>query len=134
LIKRFLQKIKIQGNCWIWQGSKDSDGYAKVWRNKTFKLAHRFIYEYYHGNIDSNLTLDHLCRTHACVNPAHLEQVTIQENVLRGEGIAAQNARKTHCPKGHEYSGYNNRGTRICKICLSENALKYYYAVVLKHC
>jgi hypothetical protein len=53
------------------------------------------------------LTLDHLCRNKACVNPAHLEPVTNRENVLRGVGLSAENARKTHCKRGHPLSGDN---------------------------
>ncbi|MGH9151353.1 MAG: HNH endonuclease [Acidimicrobiales bacterium] len=30
------------------------------------------------------LTLDHLCRDRRCVNPAHLEPVTVAENLRRG--------------------------------------------------
>ena len=54
-------------------------------------------------------SLDHTCRVRHCVNPHHLQDVTIRENVLRSEGVAAINAKKTHCPKGHEYSGGNLR-------------------------
>lgn len=74
--------------------------------------------------IPDDLTLDHLCRVRACVNPDHMEPVTIRENALRGETAAARNAAQTHCPQGHEYTGENTyvttAGSRRCRTCTRE--------------
>jgi hypothetical protein len=79
------------------------------------------VYELLVGPVGADLTLDHLCRNRACVNPDHLEPVTIAVNVLRGESPPARNARKTHCPQGHEYTPdntyYNQKGWRACATC-----------------
>jgi hypothetical protein len=43
--------------------------------------------------------------------------------VLRGEAPTAVNARKTHCPKGHELTGNNlvaSKPGRQCRICWNE--------------
>lgn len=69
--------------------------------------AHVVVYEVYKGKVPDGLDLDHLCKVRHCVNPDHLEPVTRRENVLRGEGLAAINANKTHCKRGHEFSGAN---------------------------
>lgn len=109
-------KIEIIGECWEAQGWSDKDGYRNLWFAGKNWRAHRLIYELYVGELDSNLVIDHLCRNVKCVRPEHLEQVTTQENTKRGnDGIHERN--KTHCPRGHEYSGVDKRGKRLCKIC-----------------
>lgn len=69
--------------CWVWRGSCDTSGYAKVkMRNRTI-VAHRYVYEHYFGEL-GELTVDHLCNRHRnCLNPAHFEAVTGGENSIR---------------------------------------------------
>jgi hypothetical protein len=45
--------------------------------------------------------------------------VSMRVNVLRGEGLAAHNARREHCPNGHAYTAYlRRRGPqRLCLEC-----------------
>lgn len=75
-------------------------------------------------SVSHMLDQHHLCRVRHCVNPAHMEPVTIRQNVLRGEGNAAQNARKTHCVHGHPLEGDNlkvtPKGWRVCLTCRRE--------------
>jgi hypothetical protein len=47
--------------------------------------AHRAVYEILVGDVADGLDMDHLCRTPACVNPAHLEPVTHAVNMRRGK-------------------------------------------------
>lgn len=46
--------------------------------------AYRAYYMLFIGPIDEGKQLDHLCRNRKCVNPSHLEPVTLKENVRRG--------------------------------------------------
>lgn len=108
--------------CWLWNGSINN-GYGRVWLGgKAPLLVHRVAYSVLVGPIPEGLTIDHLCRQPSCVNPAHLEPVTQRENLLRGETIAAHNARKTHCSRGHEFTPENtalrkDKNGCLCRRC-----------------
>ena len=124
-------RIKIDENgCWIWQRQIGRHGYALVSDKVTSYRMHRQSYMFYKGEIPKGLVLDHLCRNKPCINPEHLEPVTNRENVLRGVGISAVNAKKTHCSRGHELSGDNlyiapKDGSRKCRACKALNWPKY---------
>lgn len=126
---RFLKlTFKDENGCWVWLGSKTKTGYGMYhhydenMKNKSVK-AHRAAYVEFVGKVMDGLTLDHLCKNRLCVNPQHLEPVTIKENVMRGNTITALNSKKTHCIRGHALSGDNlyiaKKGSRVCKACHS---------------
>lgn len=99
-----------EGHCHVFTGSVNSSGYGRLWHPPTRKrrLAHRIAWVAFHGrDVPEGLTIDHLCRNRLCVNPEHLEAVSNGENVKRGIGFAATNARKTHCSRGHALGGSN---------------------------
>lgn len=107
--------------CWVWIGDATPRGYGRFMnQNGKVVRAHRVFYELLRGPIPDGLSIDHLCRVTSCVNPDHLEAVTNKENVLRGIGPTARNAKKTHCPLGHEYDAANTRHdkkSRFCREC-----------------
>jgi hypothetical protein len=95
-------------------------GYSRVTILGRGRLAHRLCWELANGPVPDGLDLDHLCRNRACCEVSHLEPVTRQVNLLRGETIAARNAARTHCPAEHEYTPENTQmkdGTRQCRQC-----------------
>jgi hypothetical protein len=124
---RFWIKVKIglPDECWEWQARKDKHGYGVFSLTHSQRvLAHRFAYESKIGPIPAGLTIDHLCRNHPCCNPAHMEPVTIGENVRRGMSAQIEATRRraiTHCPQGHPYDAENTyitpSGARACKTC-----------------
>lgn len=122
LAERFEEKyVAAENGCWQWTAGKMSHGYGMIAVGRTMKYAHRVAYELLVGPIPDGLTIDHLCRNRACVNPEHLEAVTIQENVRRG-------CTKTHCLRGHVYDEVNTYtskvGHRQCRVCARESDLR----------
>lgn len=111
--------------CWLFAGYIAPNGYGYFYvRGSGYGsspvIAHRVMYENEVGRISDGKQLDHLCRVRACINPEHLEPVTLKENVLRGIGITARNAKKTHCPKGHlldQISRNKDKAYRRCATC-----------------
>jgi hypothetical protein len=83
--ERFWAKVEKTDACWLWTGSRNGRGYGllNVATGASPVRAHRFSYELLVGTIPAGLQLDHLCGVKACVNPAHLEPVTNEENSRR---------------------------------------------------
>lgn len=127
LSDRFWSKVDTSGPCWEWTATRNHLGYGQIWSGPRGRLlmAHRAAYELLVGPIPEGLELDHLCRNRACVDPDHLEPVTHAENMRRAPYDAPASKRaKTHCPKGHPYSGsnlyVNPKGSRECRACRKE--------------
>lgn len=111
-----------EDECWPWQGSRTETGYGQFGLRSRPLRAHRVAYIYANGLIPDGLVVDHICQNRACVNPAHLRAVTERVNILENSnGLAAANAAKTHCKRGHllcpENLEKNSNGYRSCKIC-----------------
>lgn len=125
--ERFWTRVDKSGECWLWVGSLDQDGYGKYGR-PTMR-AHIFAYTTEVGPVPDGLELDHLCRNRRCVRPLHLEPVTNAVNVLRGEGPSAMNARKIQCDAGHPFDSENTymapSGKRVCRTCVRAAGARY---------
>lgn len=78
-------RVDKKTGCWNWAGHVMKNGYGQRRDRATGKAttAHRHMYERAIGKIEPGLSLDHLCKNKACVNPKHLEPVTQGENVRR---------------------------------------------------
>lgn len=98
------------GDCWAWSGEHTPKGYGRFvfgGRARRREYAHRVSWTLARGPIPDGMVIDHVCRNRGCCNPDHMEVVTSRENTLRGDGVTAAHAQKTHCRNGHPLSGDN---------------------------
>lgn len=113
------------GECWLWTGVLNRNGYGRFSVGGHRRVAHRWLYQSLNGSLPEGIQLDHVCRVRRCVNPAHLDPVTPQVNNQR----AARTGRRstaTRCVNGHAFDlantylhtrktdGYTRRGCRAC--------------------
>lgn len=142
--ERLLDRIEEAPNgCWLYSGQISDQGYGRITDEigRTVS-AHRVSYAYHCGPIPAGFQIDHQCHNsdvecaagprclhRRCVNPAHLRLATPRVNILSGRTVAAQNAAKTHCAQGHEYTQENTRlhanGGRVCLACRQTYWSKY---------
>ncbi len=124
--ERFMAKVDTSGDCWIWTGALESNGYGsiriKVDGRWVSAKAHRVMWEHFHGpsplrDDGRRMVIDHMCNNRGCVRPSHLQRITNRDNILRGSWSG-----KTHCPQGHAYEPDNfytdkRTGSAVCKTC-----------------
>lgn len=98
-IEELLDRVVVcPSGCWLWAGGTSGDratggGYPRILRpgTRNAMAAHRYVYQTFVGPIPPAHDVDHVCRMWAtyprlarlCVNPAHLEAVTFEENQRR---------------------------------------------------
>lgn len=96
--ERFFSKARIldpsdPNSCILWTGAiNKASGYGTFRNEGRVRQAHRVLYEVSEGVPADGLVLDHTCTNRWCVNLAHLEPVTVQENVLRGKSATSGGA------------------------------------------
>jgi hypothetical protein len=113
-------------DCWIWPGTKNGSGYGVIRVKEKMDYIHRVIWAATGRDLPgrkSGLCLDHICGERACMRPAHLQLVTLGQNVLRGSAPTAVNARKKVCHRGHPLRSTKRgeRTRRYCLVCLVIN-------------
>lgn len=122
--ERLARRTAVEGECWVWQGAKRTNGYGVIGVHQdgkhTVKSTHRVAYEIAYGAIPSGLHIDHTCSNKACVNPDHLRAVpqSVNNQAVYDRG---ERTRPTHCKWGHEFTTENTafhaNGGRQCREC-----------------
>lgn len=135
---RLEAKIEKTADCWLWTGLLTYNGYGQFVyqegrgadRRMRCMMAHRAVYQVHVRLLRDGETLDHLCMNRQCVNPEHLEPVTIGENIRRAPRSVSET-----CKYGHLYrdqsSFYKSKGARRCHKCHAEKEAKR--RIVLSH-
>ena len=93
-ISRFASKIQRGGRgCWRWCGTFDRNGYGTFSVAGRTVRAHRLAYQLAKGAPRKHVL--HKCGNRWCVNPSHLRDGTLQDNVqdMRRHGTLATGAR-----------------------------------------
>lgn len=120
-IKRFNSKWLRVGDCHIWQGAKDRDGYGYLTFRRASRRAHRVALFIADREIPPGHVVNHTCRNKDCVNPQHLGTTSVSENALRDGALGYINLKKTHCKNGHPYDRIYS-GQRYCSICEAQKS------------
>jgi hypothetical protein len=100
------RSIVSESGCWIFAGADNGRGYQTI----SGDYAHRHMHRLCIGPIRDGYEVDHLCFQPACVNPAHLEAVTPEENQRRAF------AAKVECKHGHPLPPFEGKN-RPCAPC-----------------
>jgi hypothetical protein len=116
-------KVDLKTGCWLWTGGHNGAGYGFAWVNdKSIKVSRLSAYLYLGFDLSSSKLICHKCNNKNCFNPEHLYIGTDSDN--KHDTVTAGthgNARKTHCPRGHEYNLENTHtdilGSRHCRVC-----------------
>ena len=88
----FLSKTRADGDCLVWTGSLNADGYGQIHVGREKQRAHRYAWERERGPIPDGMQVDHACWNRACVKIDHLRLASTQENSYNRSGPSRNNA------------------------------------------
>jgi hypothetical protein len=100
--------------CWIWTGALNQKKYPRFELRGKAWLVHRYAYERLIGPIPDEMTLDHrMCTSHRCINPEHMDVVSLDEN-----------SRRANATRWHDFK-FDADGTMtqrvLCQVCLERD-------------
>lgn len=80
---RFVRLVDMLGDneCWPWLGARSGGRYGNFRMPSRAVAAHRFAYELWKGPILDGNVIMHACDNTICMNPTHLSQGTMADNM-----------------------------------------------------
>lgn len=141
-LEKFMRNVFKTDTCWIWTGERNRFGHGMFreggrWSKHT--TAHRWAYQHF-----NSVTLKHAefcchkCSTRECVNPDHIyvgdQKQNVHDAIIQGAHNSVAQSKKTHCPKGHEYTFENTKHMvhkkgRQCRQCARIWANERYHRI-----
>lgn len=101
LRSRIMDRVKFEDGCWLCSLFINHKGYSTVGVRRSVFRSHRVMWELDRGPIPDGLTIDHLCKNKSCVNPDHMEIVSVAENTARAQ---CSSFGRGYCKRGHDTS------------------------------
>jgi hypothetical protein len=109
----FWDRVDTTGDCWLWTGCRNKDGYGLLRYQGVMVTAHVRAWVLTNGRITDGMHVLHHCDNPPCCNPSHLFLGTNHDNVL--DRHRKGRSKNLFC-SGHAV----NQGSRCRKAKLSE--------------
>ena len=131
-----INNLKTSDDCWLWNASKDKDGYGKfeiaIITNKGTKSyrsigAHRISWYLFKSNSFKDLQVLHTCDVRHCVNPNHLWLGNNADNMLDkvNKNRQAKGSLLSKSVKANSAKGERNCKAKLTVLQVEEIRLLY---------
>lgn len=96
VLERIARRLENVGECRVWNGAKDSEGYGIVKVDGKARRLTRVVWEETYGPIPAGLLICHSCDNPPCARVDHLLLGTQRANI---RDMLAKGRRPAHRPK-----------------------------------